>query len=734
MSIQGMSQGLSFSNMSYYISERIPGIVPCTTPPLYAQSNSGSYNVTFDMGSASGCAILVAEVGITRTDDPTQATADQPIGDKTRWEYNGVYGSEYSACQMGTPRVAANANNHYLPPTDLFVMKGMGYMRGFIGAPYKDSGGNIVSGNTPVSTVVGTKLTTTSIPTANEASTGSGMSNGAKYKAFNNSNASNFGGTPTGQTAPVLAYGMFSGNDVYTGASVYNYNSITNVYDVSLLKDFAGPYTGHLETETNDPNCNKAYPGSSAVTLNDDLYSTRQAMMVVPIANGGLVNIRSEQFVEGTWASIKVFCPIALPKWGLANNRVGISHVYSDADLDAALLMNGGTSVVNGATSNSTSVITVVTQINSGGDLPTVGQLVTDSLANIPQGTVVTAVTADAATYTLTSGGSGYTNGAQTNVGISASTGAGTGATVNYTGVGNEITNPTLGNSGGSGYAVGEVLTVAGGSNGFITVASIGSSGAVVTLSQSASIANGDTLTYHIHPLRKKFQNYANQSNVALDPDPALNLQADRYAYFALLGGILKWKPYDTSAQALAHNFGNPTSGSFKSAANKTAYHVPSQNSIYRSQGYSQWKDTTGGSPVNNHGSHVLGNHAGSPLKGNRMTSGGTTANEDYFHGVPNVHDWVFSRSNGSVRSRLPSRGILDRTRKSNNNSSSLGGWYALRITGYFDGANPTVASTHKFAVQVGSLDHTRGIADIDVDSVANQVPRDGVIRTMLAN
>lgn len=116
------------------------------------------------------------------------------------------------------------------------------------------------------------------------------------------------------------------------------------------------------------------------------------------------------------------------------------------------------------------------------------------------------------------------------------------------------------------------------------------------------------------------------------------------------------------------------------------------------------------------------------------MTSGGTTANEDYFHGIPNVHDWVFSRSNGSARSRLPSRGILDRSRKSNNNSSSVGGWYALRITGYFDAANPTVASTHKFAVQVGSLDHTRGIADIDVDSVANQVPRDGVIRTMLAN
>ena len=149
MSIQGMSQGLSFSNMSYYISERIPGIVPCTTPPLYAQSNAGAYNTTFDMGSASGCAIIVAEVGITRVDQTTTAPADTPIGDKTRWEYKGVYGSEYSACHMGTPLVSTT-NNQYRPPTDLHIMKGMGYMRGFIGAPYKDSGGNIVNGNRPM--------------------------------------------------------------------------------------------------------------------------------------------------------------------------------------------------------------------------------------------------------------------------------------------------------------------------------------------------------------------------------------------------------------------------------------------------------------------------------------------------------------------------------------------------------------------------------------------------------
>ena len=651
MSIQGMSQGLSFSNMSYYISERIPGIVPCTTPPLYAQSNAGAYNTTFDMGSASGCAIIVAEVGITRVDATTIAPADLPIGDKTRWEYKGTYGSEYSACQMGNPLTSVS-NNQYRPPTNPYEMKGMGYMRGFIGAPYKDSAGNLVNNNTPISVDVGTKLTATSVPTDAEATNGSGMNNGGKYLAMDNSNSGNFGNPPTGKTAPLLAYGMFSGDNSYTGAAVYNYNNISGNYVLSTTEsDFAGPYTGHLETEINDPNVNKAYPGSSAVTLNKDIFSTRQAMMVVPIANGGIVNVRSEQFIKGTWASVKIFCPIALPKWGLANNMMGVQETYQDADLDSALLMNGGTSIVNGATTNSTSVTLTVAQINSGGDTPTVGQLVTDSSGNIPQGTVVSAV-----------------------------------------------------------------------------------SGTTLTLSAAASITNGDTLTYHIHPLRKIFQNYANQSNVSLDPDPAQNSQAARYNFFSLLGGVVKYNPYPTAAAALTHNFNAPgNTPNYPKAKNKTAYHVPSQNSIYRAQGYSQWKSPTGGSPVVNHGTHVLGNHANTPLKGNTLTANGATADAEYFHGVPNVHDWVFSRSNGSRRSRLPARGILDRTRHANNQSGTVGGWYAMRITGYFDASNPTVQSTAVFAVQVGSLDHTRGDADIDVDSVANKVPRDGVIRTIVA-
>ena len=111
---------------------------------------------------------------------------------------------------------------------------------------------------------------------------------------------------------------------------------------------------------------------------------------------------------------------------------------------------------------------------------------------------VVTAITAAAVTYTLTAGGSGYSNGAQTNVATN-SAGAGSGATVNYTGVGAAITVPTLGNSGGSGYVVGEVLTVAGGGgNGTITVASIAASGAIKSVTvadEGAGYAVGDDVT-----------------------------------------------------------------------------------------------------------------------------------------------------------------------------------------------------------------------------------------------
>jgi hypothetical protein len=110
----------------------------------------------------------------------------------------------------------------------------------------------------------------------------------------------------------------------------------------------------------------------------------------------------------------------------------------------------------------------------------------------------VDSITAAAVTYTLTAGGTGYTNGAQTNV-ATTSAGAGSGATVNFTGSGAAVTSPTLGNSGGSGYVVGEVLTVSGGGgNATITVASIAATGAiksVTILNEGSLFAVGDTAT-----------------------------------------------------------------------------------------------------------------------------------------------------------------------------------------------------------------------------------------------
>ena len=71
MTIQGMSQGLAFSNMSYYLPNEIPAITPCDTPPLLANNFQGVYNTAFDMGTANGAGIIVFEVGYPRNDSTT---------------------------------------------------------------------------------------------------------------------------------------------------------------------------------------------------------------------------------------------------------------------------------------------------------------------------------------------------------------------------------------------------------------------------------------------------------------------------------------------------------------------------------------------------------------------------------------------------------------------------------------------------------------------------------------
>jgi len=78
-------------------------------------------------------------------------------------------------------------------------------------------------------------------------------------------------------------------------------------------------------------------------------------------------------------------------------------------------------------------------------------------------------------TFSLISGGNGYTNGAQTNLATTCPNNLASGLTINATVAGNAITNPTIGNSAGSGYNVGDIVTItgAGGSNATISITAV---------------------------------------------------------------------------------------------------------------------------------------------------------------------------------------------------------------------------------------------------------------------
>ena len=78
-------------------------------------------------------------------------------------------------------------------------------------------------------------------------------------------------------------------------------------------------------------------------------------------------------------------------------------------------------------------------------------------------------------TLSLLSGGTGYTNGAQVNIPTLCSNNLASDLTINATVVGKAITNPTIGNAAGSGYNVGDIVTVngAGGTNATITITAV---------------------------------------------------------------------------------------------------------------------------------------------------------------------------------------------------------------------------------------------------------------------
>ena len=96
---------------------------------------------------------------------------------------------------------------------------------------------------------------------------------------------------------------------------------------------------------------------------------------------------------------------------------------------------------------------------------------VTGDISVILPGTSLNSVS----TLSLLSGGTGYTNGAQLNIPTLPLTSGATGLTINATVAGNAITNPIIGNSPGSGYNVGDIVTIngAGGTNATITITAV---------------------------------------------------------------------------------------------------------------------------------------------------------------------------------------------------------------------------------------------------------------------
>lgn len=937
MSIQGMSQGLAFSNMSYYMNEEIPAITACDTPPLLANGNQGVYNTSFDMGTASGAGIIVFEVGYPRNDSTTTQPIMYALGDKLEWKYAGNYSSEYSFAQVGEAQPTAGGNANYVDDTGAsrFRLMGRGYARGLVGTGFNPDGTPVTTrggvnsndkgtnknlyGNksTPLNPYVGSKLLPRTNPVTTwtqpylvdpsvalstaagafttqaydvcdtEFSTGgttlnNGMQSdltvypGTKAAANSLSNpnsnglngnevmtfggvAQHNGGTPTGATN-LSQHGSFvsyvqSGNFGYSqtvdGVLTYDWTNGIPIgsygtravpagssNNANLVKQFTGPYTGHDEPEIANPFSSAGYAGSSAITLDYGRYAMRQGMMVVPVGGGGIVRCRLEAPFAGTFAEQKIFCPITLPKWGGLDNKMGYLENYTNAALHTALFITNGasqsasdhtstngssaTTTLSMATNNfnksikvnhlitgtgivhGTIVTNVLDQVDQLGSLVGgTGYSVGNGIATSPTpsgGTGltlnITAITANVTTFNVTNTGSNYnTVGGGTGV-QGTSTGSGVGFTCGFfvqpgstsisnvvmssggsghvvgnvlqivetsnTGAGNtaEVTVTAINSAGviaavavnatGTGYDVNDVLAIAGGgSNATVTVTRVYYE---LTLSIAATISDLATINFHRSKLRESFDTY-NELKLNLGQSPEFPSGSGTFVdyydinntssssaptttvggvptgqrgtghFFNLFSGVAKIKPYATAAHALAHWGGNAHGGKTQS---KTAYHVPSQNAIYRGQGYPDFKaggsigaNSAGGGPESNHGHHVLSNHGSRPLAWNTLNSTDALAH----HGIVNEADWVFTRSNGAIRSRLPATGIIDMTKYGDNDWDTVGGWYAMQI------------GSNAYAVQVGSLDYSRGEITVDVipatSGTSGTVPRNGVTRTV---
>ena len=743
MTIQGMSQGLAFSNMSYYLPNEIPAITPCDTPPLLADGNQGVYNTSFDMGTASGAAIIVFEVGGQKNNKPHEQPLMYALGDKFQWKYRGNYSSEYSFAQMGEsqPSTALGHVDHgnYVDDTGAskFRLMGRGYARGVVSTGFNPDG-IIGTGVTLNGTNTNTKGTNKNLY-GNKAvpldpyngsrllpRPGSGATTWTQPYLVNPAVAlSTSGGAFTTQAYDVCdtehsTGGSTSGNGMQSNSTVYpatkavvnSLGSNPSGMDGSFVITFGTTSQHNPGLATNllqhGQFCSYVQPGNFAHSK--------------PPPAGAITGVLTYDWVNGiptgSFGAARAIPPASTTETDLVKQFVGPYTGHDEPEIPNPFANNSypgssGITLDYGryATRQGMMVVPVINGsiVRCRLEAPFAGTYADQKIfcpIELPKWGGANNLAGCAQYYADVD----LHASLQIQSGTTTSSAASTNSTTLL--VTQDIAAPAT-------ISVNHLVTGTGIPHGTIVSAV---SGTTLTLSLAASVASGATITFHKSKIRSILDSYnTSQTNLGLPVvDPTNTTETS--AFFNQMSKVLRIKPYNTYTDALNHDF---TTQNSKVVPKKfTAYHVPSQNAKYRGQGYAGFKaggnigaNSAGGGPESNHGEHVLGAHGSRSLAWDTLNSTDALAH----HGVVNEADWVFTRFNGARRSRLPARGILDITKYADNDWDTVGGWYAMKIAG------------NQYAVQVGSLDYSRGEITVDVipatSGTSGTVPRDGVAR-----
>jgi len=202
--------------------------------------------------------------------------------------------------------------------------------------------------------------------------------------------------------------------------------------------------------------------------------------------SGGEVQVTSVSVSSGQVTGVMLYAPgssYAITTSPSATTYVGSGYgsglTINITQIGAQVLsysnLNTGIETVAVATGGSGYVVGDLLNVQGGGN-------------SIGGSVRVTSVSGGAVTgVALQTSGTGYSYPTVTSPATTtAATGAGSGATVTVTGLQNGISSIGIA-SGGSGYAVGDMLTISGGTNGIAAVTSVSSSGQVSGVSITAS-------------------------------------------------------------------------------------------------------------------------------------------------------------------------------------------------------------------------------------------------------